>query len=89
MDTAQNIPTEHEFMEMLRKKTRWYTGRGPIIISGLIAGAQKIDQETIGNFGEAMAIAFQIRDQNLISINKLSKRCVSGSWHHIRCVKRC
>ena len=61
----QYIPTEHEFMEMLRKKTGWYTGRGPCTAGAIIAGAQKIDQETIGNFGEAMAIAFQIRDDLL------------------------
>ena len=61
----QYIPTEEEFMEMLRKKTGWYTGRGPCTAGAIIAGASKAEQKTIGHFGEAMAIAFQIRDDLL------------------------
>lgn len=61
----QHIPSEEEFMIMLRKKTGWYTGRGPCTAGAIIAGAAPALRETIGHFGEAMAIAFQIRDDLL------------------------
>ncbi|MFT5088990.1 MAG: geranylgeranyl diphosphate synthase type II [Candidatus Latescibacterota bacterium] len=61
----QHIPSEEEFMIMLRKKTGWYTGRGPCNAGAIIAGADTAMRETIGHFGEAMAIAFQIRDDLL------------------------
>lgn len=59
------IPTEEEFMLMLRKKTGWYTGRGPCTFGAIIAGADAETQGNIGDFGESMAIAFQIRDDLL------------------------
>lgn len=59
------VPTEEEFMTMLRKKTGWYTGRGPCTAGAMIAGASPQLQQEIGDFGEAMAIAFQIRDDLL------------------------
>jgi len=59
------VPTEAEFMLMLRKKTGWYTGRGPCTAGAIIAEATPAQRQTIGDFGEAMAIAFQIRDDLL------------------------
>ena len=59
------IPTEEEFMVMLRKKTGWYTGRGPCTAGAIIADADPEERRIIGDFGEAMAIAFQIRDDLL------------------------
>lgn len=59
------IPTEDEFMVMLRKKTGWYTGRGPCTAGAIIAGARDRERAIVGDFGEAMAIAFQIRDDLL------------------------
>ena len=63
------VPSEDEFMTMLRKKTGWYTGRGPCTAGAIIAGAPVAQQQAIGDFGESMAIAFQIRDDllNLMS----------------------
>jgi geranylgeranyl pyrophosphate synthase len=63
------VPTEAEFMTMLRKKTGWYTGRGPCTAGAIIAGCSAEQRRAIGEFGEAMAIAFQIRDDllNLLS----------------------
>lgn len=61
----RHIPSEAEFMVMLRKKTGWYTGRGPCTAGAIIAGADPAHRRTIGDFGEAMAIAFQIRDDLL------------------------
>ena len=59
------IPTEAEFMLMLRKKTGWYTGRGPCTAGAIIADAGDGPRGIIGDFGEAMAVAFQIRDDLL------------------------
>ncbi len=59
------IPSEEEFMVMLRKKTGWYTGRGPCTAGAIIADATPELRQTIGRCGEAMAIAFQIRDDLL------------------------
>ena len=61
----QYIPTEEEFMIMLRKKTGWYSGRGLCTAGAIIAGASWEERTNLGNFGEAMAIAFQIRDDLL------------------------
>jgi len=59
------IPSEEDFMTMLRKKTGWYTGRGPCTAGAIIAGADPALRSHIGDFGEAMAVAFQIRDDLL------------------------
>ena len=59
------IPSEEDFMSMLRKKTGWYTGRGPCTAGAIIAGADPALRAHIGDFGEAMAVAFQIRDDLL------------------------
>lgn len=66
---SRTVPDEAEFMTMLRKKTGWYTGRGPCTAGAIVAGAPEAQQRAIGDFGEAMAIAFQIRDDllNLMS----------------------
>ena len=63
------IPSEAEFMTMLRKKTGWYTGRGPCTAGAIIAGCDGEMRRAIGQFGEDMAVAFQIRDDllNLLS----------------------
>ena len=61
----QYVPNEDEFMSMLGKKTGWYTGRGPCTAGAIIAGVEGEEREAIGKFGEAMAIAFQIKDDLL------------------------
>ncbi len=61
----RHVPTEAEFMAMLAKKTGWYTGRGPCTAGALIAGAAAPERQLIGDFGEAMAVAFQLRDDLL------------------------
>ena len=61
----RHIPSEAEFMMMLRKKTGWYSGRGPCTAGAIIADADANMRSTIGCFGEEMAVAFQIRDDLL------------------------
>ena len=65
----QHVPSEEEFMLMVTKKTGWYTGRGPCTAGAIVAGAEEEERVRIGEFGEALAIAFQIRDDilNLMS----------------------
>ena len=62
---AEEIPTVDAFIEMLRRKTGWYSGRGPCKMGAIIAGAPADQQKLIGDFGESMAVAFQIRDDLL------------------------
>ncbi|MEE2717490.1 MAG: polyprenyl synthetase family protein [SAR324 cluster bacterium] len=63
---AQNrFPTREEYHAMIVRKTGWYSGRGPCQCGALIAGASAEDLETIGNFGEALGMGFQIRDDLL------------------------
>ncbi len=62
---VEKIPTIDEFMGMLRLKTGWYSGRGPSESGAIIADACGFHKKAIGDFGEAMAIAFQIRDDLL------------------------
>jgi geranylgeranyl diphosphate synthase, type II len=59
------VPTVEMFMTMLRKKTGWYSGRGPCTAGAIIAGANPGMVREIGSFGEAIAIAFQLRDDLL------------------------
>ena len=59
------IPETDAFVEMLRLKTGWYSGRGPCQAGAMISGAPEIQLDSIGCFGEAMAVAFQIRDDLL------------------------
>ena len=62
---ASEIPTVDEFIEMLRRKTGWYSGRGPCE-AGVVIGKGTLDQvKALGEFGETMAVAFQIRDDLL------------------------
>jgi geranylgeranyl diphosphate synthase, type II len=62
---AEEIPEVDAFIEMLRRKTGWYSGRGPCKMGAIIAGANAEQQKLIGDFGESMAVAFQIRDDLL------------------------
>ena len=62
---AAEFPDIDAFVEMLRLKTGWYSGRGPCEAGATIAGAAKEGFRAIGDFGETMAVAFQIRDDLL------------------------
>ncbi len=62
---AAEIPTVGAFLEMLRLKTGWYSGRGPCTAGAIIGNASDHEREALGEFGERMAVAFQIRDDLL------------------------
>ncbi len=59
------IPDPDDFFMMLKKKTGWYTGRGPCDAGAIIADADEKSRRATGNFGETIAMAFQIRDDLL------------------------
>ena len=59
------IPTVEEFVEMLRRKTGWYSGRGPCETGSMIGDGTDAQVKALGDFGETMAVAFQIRDDLL------------------------
>lgn len=62
---AGQMPTVEAFVEMLRLKTGWYSGRGPCTAGAVVAGASDALRQAVGDFGEAIAVAFQIRDDLL------------------------
>lgn len=62
---AAEIPTVEAFIEMLRRKTGWYSGRGPCETGAMIGDGTSAQIQALGEFGETMAVAFQIRDDLL------------------------
>ena len=60
-----HFPTREEYFEMIRRKTGIYSGKGPCQLGALIADAPSDIFEKVGDFGEALGIGFQIRDDLL------------------------
>lgn len=60
-----HLPTREEFEAMIRRKTGWYSGRGPLELGGFIAGADEALTARLGDIGEALGIGFQLRDDVL------------------------
>ncbi len=60
-----HLPDRAEFEAMIRRKTGWYSGRGPCQVGALIADASAEITEALGTFGEALGIGFQLRDDLL------------------------
>jgi len=60
-----HFPVRAEFERMIRKKTAWYSGRGPCEIGMAIAGAPPEQAAALGDFGERLGIGFQVRDDLL------------------------
>lgn len=58
-------PSAEEYFRMAALKTGWYSGRAPCLLGALIGGADAALQEALGNFGEALGIGFQLRDDVL------------------------
>lgn len=59
------FPTRTEYQTMIRKKTGWYSGRGPCSIGAMISGAEENMIEILGDFGERLGIGFQVKDDLL------------------------
>ncbi len=60
-----HFPSREEYFEMIRRKTGVYSGRGPCQLGALIADAPPDILEKVGDFGEALGIGFQIKDDLL------------------------
>jgi len=67
--TQKVFPSKTEYEQMITRKTGWYSGKGPCECGALIAGATLEQQVKVGEFGLAIGIGFQIRDDvlNLIT----------------------
>ena len=61
----QIFPSEKEYLEMIIKKTGFYSGSGPCQCGAIIGGASEQEINSIGIFGESIGIGFQIRDDLL------------------------
>ncbi len=59
------FPNAEKYKEMIKLKTGWYSGKGPALFGGMIAGASEEDLQTLQAFGEALGIGFQVRDDIL------------------------
>ena len=57
--------TEEEILEMYRLKTAQYTVSGPLVLGAILAGANENDIKLLSDFGDAVGISFQIRDDIL------------------------
>ncbi len=68
----RTFPDRTEYREMIGRKTGWYSGRGPCQCGALIAGAAESELETVGSFGEAIGIGFQVRD-DLLNLTEKSE----------------
>ncbi len=62
---ANHLPDRAEFEAMIRRKTGWYSGRGPCRLGALIGGAAPEQVQALGTYGEALGIGFQLRDDLL------------------------
>ena len=68
------FPDRNEYQKMITRKTGWYSGRGPCQCGAMIGGASEENLGIIGQFGEAIGIGFQARDDILNLISDSEKR---------------
>ena len=59
------FPNAEKYQEMIGLKTGWYSGKGPAQFGGIIAGANDTDLQTLKQFGKALGLGFQVRDDIL------------------------
>ena len=62
---GNTLPGREEFERMISLKTGWYSGRGPCQLGALIGGADADTVRRAGDYGEALGIGFQLRDDLL------------------------
>lgn len=61
---AENV-VEEDILDMYRLKTAQYTVSGPLVLGAILASAFDDDIKTLSDFGDAVGISFQIRDDIL------------------------
>ena len=57
--------SEEDILEMYRLKTAQYTVSGPLVLGAILAEASDEDLKILSEFGDAVGISFQIRDDIL------------------------
>ena len=65
------FPDRNQYWEMAGKKTGWYSGRGPCCCGGMIAEADTEMLNTLGRFGSALGLGFQVRD-DVLNLSEIS-----------------
>ncbi|MDH5752997.1 MAG: polyprenyl synthetase family protein [Deltaproteobacteria bacterium] len=75
---GNHLPDREGFEAMIRRKTGWYSGRGPCQLGALIGGASPEMQGVLGDFGEALGIGFQLRDDLLNLTEDSAKAAPEG-----------
>lgn len=56
---------ETEILDMYRLKTAQYTVSGPLVLGAILAGAGEEQIKLVSDFGDAVGVSFQIRDDIL------------------------
>jgi len=64
---------ESDYLEMVSRKTSWYTVTSPCRLGAIIAGAGEGDLKRLLEFGEKLGMAFQIQDDSLNLIGEADK----------------
>lgn len=72
-----HLPDRAAFETMIRCKTGWYSGRGPCQLGTLIGGGDDAMMHALGDFGEALGIGFQLRD-DLLNLTEDSAATAPG-----------
>lgn len=57
--------SEDDILEMYKLKTAQYTVSGPLVLGAILAGASNEEIKILSEFGDAVGISFQIRDDIL------------------------
>jgi geranylgeranyl diphosphate synthase, type II len=56
---------DHDYLRMVHKKTGYYTFITPLVVGGLVAGADPATMGWLRRFGTCLGLAFQIQDDIL------------------------
>jgi geranylgeranyl diphosphate synthase type II len=64
---------ESDYVEMVMKKTSWYTVASPCRLGAMVAGASQSELENLLQFGLKLGVGFQIQDDALNLVGDASK----------------
>lgn len=83
---------EEQILDMYRLKTAQYTISGPLVLGAILAEADSHDISLLSEFGDAVGVSFQIKD-DILGIfgdeNKLGKSVVSDMCEGKKTVLTC
>lgn len=64
---------EPDYVQMVMRKTSWYTVASPCRLGAMVAGADRSDLENLLQFGLKLGVGFQIQDDALNLVGDQSK----------------